>query len=278
MAVPSSPSYSIDDLIYLMARLRKPETGCPWDLKQDYRSITPSTIEEAYEVVDAIESGDLMHLREELGDLLFQVIFYSQLASEDNIWDFSAVVHGLTEKLIRRHPHVFPDGGLNSERPPGPPPEDGAIKQTWEKIKQQERHAKGKQKLLDDVPRALPAMSRAEKLQKRAAKVGFDWEDPAPVLDVVAGELTELRDAFAEKDENAVAEELGDVLFACVNLSRHLKLDAEQLLRNANQKFETRFQYIEESLAARGQSLEDSTVEEMEMLWQQAKSRTFNAE
>ncbi|WP_281388206.1 nucleoside triphosphate pyrophosphohydrolase [Teredinibacter haidensis] len=266
--------YLIDDLLYLMARLRDPKTGCPWDVKQDYLSITPSTIEEAYEVVDAIELNDLNHLKEELGDLLFQVVFYGQLAKEEGRWSFSDVVHELTAKLIRRHPHVFPDGTLQSQRGDEGELNEKQIKASWERIKEQERGEKGKKGVLDDVPRSLPALKRAEKLQKRAAKVGFDWTRTEDVMAKLQEEMGELDEVFqaGQPDESRIAEELGDVMFSCVNLARHLKLDAEQLMRHANQKFETRFNYVEEQTQKVGSSLEDATLESMETFWSQAKN------
>jgi len=273
----SQKQYIIDDLVYLMSRLRDPDTGCPWDLKQDYRSITPSTIEEAYEVVDAIERNDLEHLKEELGDCLFQVVFYAQLANEEYRWDFSDVVHGITEKLIRRHPHVFPEGTLLSRRNAGDTLDDEGIKTSWESIKQGEREEKGKTGALDDVPTALPALQRAQKLQKRAARVGFDWTEARQVLDKIHEEVAELENAFSDTgaDDRAelIAEELGDLMFSCVNLSRHLKRDAEQLLRSANSKFERRFRHVEAQLQEKGRCLEEATLEEMDDLWQHAKNR-----
>ncbi len=271
--------YIIDDLIYLMSRLRDPETGCPWDLKQDYRSITPSTIEEAYEVVDAIEQNDLGHLKEELGDLLFQVIFYAQLADEEQRWNFHDIVHELTAKLIRRHPHVFPDGSLQSRRLESDDVSDQSIKASWEAIKQQERNTKGKARTLDDVPTALPAIQRAQKLQKRAAQVDFDWQDASGVLSKLKEEVAELEREVSDISQNSdtrrnsVADELGDVMFSCVNLARHFKLDAEEVLRQANKKFETRFNYVEASLQQEGLTAAEASLEQMEKLWQEAKQR-----
>lgn len=264
--------YTMADLLYLMARLREPETGCPWDLKQDFQSITPSTIEEAYEVVDAIDRQDYGHLKEELGDLVFQAVFYSQLARERSLWQFDDVIHTLTEKLIRRHPHVFPDGTLTSRRNLGET-DQVQVKQNWETIKRQERAGKGKHGLLDDVPHALPAINRAEKLQKRAAKVGFDWPDPQGVIAKIHEEINEVQAAMAQGNEAAIADELGDVLFACVNLARHLKVSPEQALRSANHKFERRFTAVENRLSAGGLSLDDATLEEMEAAWVHVKQQ-----
>ena len=259
--------YSIDDLLYLMARLRDPQTGCPWDIKQDYSTIAPSTLEEAYEVVDAIEKQDFVHLKEELGDLLFQVIFYSQLGKEENRFDFSGVVSDLVEKLVRRHPHVFPDGSLQSKIDNRHTlPTD--VKARWEAIKQQERDAKGAQTLLADVPLNLPALSRAAKLQKRAASVGFDWVDVQGPIAKVREELEEVEEALLAGDQKAIEEELGDLFFAVVNVSRYLKIDPELALRNASQKFESRFNYIETHLK---KPLSESTIEDMTALWDEAK-------
>lgn len=263
--------YTLDDLIHLMARLRDPDTGCSWDLKQTYSSIAKSTIEEAYEVVDAIESGDAGHLKEELGDLLFQVIFYSRLGQEEAKFDFHSIVHSLTEKLIRRHPHVFPNGSLTDVVAQTAAPE--AVKASWEAIKKQERNAKGQADLLDDVPLGLPALTRAEKLQKRAASVGFDWQEPKQVLTKLQEEMTELQVALEAGDERGQKEELGDVLFTLVNLARHLDIDAETALRSANNKFSGRFRYIEQKVTADGGALKDTNVDLMERYWQEAKSR-----
>lgn len=260
--------YSTDDLLYLMARLRDPQSGCPWDIKQDYASIAPSTLEEAYEVVDAIEKQDFVHLKEELGDLLFQVIFYSQIGKEENRFEFAGVVNDLVEKLVRRHPHVFPDGTLQSKidnRHTLP----ADVKERWEAIKQQERNAKGAQGLLADVPLNLPSLSRAAKLQKRAATVGFDWVDIQGPLAKVREELIEVEEALIAEDDDAVEEELGDLFFAVVNVSRYLKIDPEQALRKASQKFEQRFNYIESHI---GKPLSDATIEEMTVLWDEAKT------
>ena len=266
--------HKLEDLLYLMARLRDPQNGCPWDLKQSYATIVPYTLEEAYEVADAIERGDFDHLREELGDLLFQVVYYAQLAREEGRFEFDAVVDGITTKLIRRHPHVFPDGDLYGEPDPAKL-EEAAVKQRWEELKAEERAAKAAEpvqlSLLDDVPNALPALSRAAKLQKRASQVGFDWADALPVVDKVREELDEVLEAMAGGDTEAQAEEVGDLLFVVVNLARKLKVDPESALRAANAKFERRFRYIETSLRDQGRTLEDSNLEEMDELWGAAK-------
>lgn len=260
--------YNISDLLYLMTRLRDPQSGCPWDIAQDYASIAPSTLEEAYEVVDAIEKGDFSHLQEELGDLLFQVIFYSQLGKEEGRFGFGDVVSTLVAKLIRRHPHVFPAGTLESkvENRAFLPAE---VKARWEAIKQEERAAKGKQGLLADVPLNLPALTRAAKLQKRAASVGFDWDSVHGPIAKVREELIEVEEALMGDSREAVAEEIGDLLFAVVNIARYLKLDSEQLLRQANQKFETRFGFME---ANAGKPLNQASLDEMNQLWDQAKA------
>ncbi len=260
--------YSVDDLLYLMARLRDPESGCPWDIKQDYASIAPSTLEEAYEVVDAIEKQDFAHLKEELGDLLFQVIFYSQLGKEEERFEFASVVSDLVAKLIRRHPHVFPDGTLQS-RVDNRNTLPGDVKTRWEAIKQQEREAKGAQGLLADVPLNLPALSRAAKLQKRAAGVGFDWDDVYGPIAKVREELLEVEAELDSGDRQALEEELGDLLFAAVNIARYMKIDPEQALRLANQKFEQRFHFIEKNVT---QSLEETSIDEMNRLWDLAKT------
>ncbi|MBA4725577.1 MAG: nucleoside triphosphate pyrophosphohydrolase [Pseudomonas sp.] len=266
--------YQLNDLLHLMARLRDPQHGCPWDLQQNYASIVPHTLEEAYEVADAIQSGDFDHLPGELGDLLFQVVYYSQLAREEGRFDFATVVDAITRKLVRRHPHVFPDGDLYGS-PELPRLDEAAIKQRWEEIKAEERAEKAaapeQLSLLDDVPSALPALSRAAKLQKRAAQVGFDWPEALPVVDKVREELGEVLEAMSENDPQAIAEELGDLLFVVVNLARHLKVDPENALRAANGKFERRFRFIEQALREAGRPIESCDLEELDALWGEAK-------
>lgn len=266
--------YQLNDLLHLMARLRDPQHGYPWDLQQNYASIVPHTLEEAYEVADAIESGDFDHLPGELGDLLFQVVYYSQLAKEEGRFDFSTVIDAITRKLIRRHPHVFPDGDLYGS-PELPRLDEAAIKQRWEEIKAEERAEKAaapeQLSLLDDVPSALPALSRAAKLQKRAAQVGFDWPEALPVVDKVREELGEVLEAMSENDPKAIAEELGDLLFVVVNLARHLKVDPENALRAANGKFERRFRFIEQALREAGRPIESCDLEALDALWGAAK-------
>lgn len=266
--------YQLDDLLHLMARLRDPQHGCPWDLRQDYASIVPHTLEEAYEVADAIAKRDFPQLRDELGDLLFQVVYYSQLGREEGRFDFAQVVDAITRKLVRRHPHVFPDDDLHGPLDL-PRLDEATIKRRWEEIKAEERAEKSaapeQLSLLDDVPAALPALSRAAKLQKRAATVGFDWADATPVVAKIQEELDEVREAMASGQAAQVAEEVGDLLFVMVNLARHLHVDAEDALRQANAKFERRFRFIEEALHAQGRAPQDASLEEMDALWDAAK-------
>lgn len=270
----NEPMYSLDDLLHLMARLRDPQYGCPWDLKQSYASIVPHTLEEAYEVADAIERGDFDHLPGELGDLLFQVVYYSQLAREEGRFEFASVVDGITRKLIRRHPHVFPTGDLYAPLDI-PRLDEEQVKERWEQIKAEERAEKAvvpqQLSLLDDVPAALPALSRATKLQKRAAQVGFDWPEPLAVVDKVREELDEVLEAMADNDSAAITDEIGDLLFAVVNLARQLKVDPETALRGANGKFDRRFRFIEQALRDNGRPVEDCTLEELDALWGEAK-------
>jgi len=268
--------YQIDDLLHLMARLRDPQYGCPWDLKQTYASIVPYTLEEAYEVADAIERADFEHLPGELGDLLFQVVYYSQLAQEEGRFEFAAVVDGITRKLIRRHPHVFVDGDLYGA-PDAARLEEAAVKQRWEELKAEERAAKAavpeQLSLLDDVPQALPALSRAVKLQKRMAQVGFDWPEALPVVDKVREELDEVLEAMSENDPQAISEEVGDLLFVVTNLARHLKVDPESALRAANAKVERRFRFIEQALREAQRPIENCTLDELDALWGEAKKQ-----
>jgi len=233
--------YNLDDLLHLMARLRDPQYGCPWDIKQTYKTIVPYTLEEAYEVADAIEQGDFEPLQGELGDLLFQVVYYSQLAREEGRFEFAGVIDSITRKLIRRHPHVFPTGDLYAPLDV-PRLSEEQVKLRWEQIKAQERAENAERpeqlSLLDDVPVALPALSRAAKLQKRAAQVGFDWPAALPVLDKVREELDEVLEAMADNDSAAIHDEISDLLFSVVNLARHLKVVPESALGGANAKFD----------------------------------------
>lgn len=252
----------IKKLLEIMAQLRNPEGGCPWDLEQNFASIVPSTLEEAYEVADAIESQDMSQLKEELGDLLFQVVFYSQLGKEEGLFDFNDIAQSMSDKLIHRHPHIFADKTLTQE---------SDIKSNWEALKAEERAAKGHASVLADVPVALPSLSRAQKLQRRAANVGFDWQDSGAVLNKLDEERQEFEEALAENDHAAIADELGDMMFCMVNLSRHLKLDAESVLRAANRKFERRFTEVEQLVESSQKNWQDHSLDELERYWQQAK-------
>ena len=267
-------SYSLDDLKSLMARLRDPQDGCPWDMKQNFASIVPHTLEEAYEVADTIERQDWEHLQGELGDLLFQVIFYARLAEEEQRFGFDDIVDTLVAKLLRRHPHVFPEGSLESRRS-ATPLDEQQIKETWEAIKAEERGEKPlhQPRVLDDIPMALPALNRAEKLQKRAARVGFDWGDVLPVLDKIEEEIAELREAIAAGDQLEMEHELGDLLFAQVNLARHMGINPETSLRYTNQKFTNRFNYIEDQVTGSGKGWQDFTLDELDHWWNEAKRK-----
>ncbi|WP_268818561.1 nucleoside triphosphate pyrophosphohydrolase [Zhongshania aliphaticivorans] len=257
---------------YLMSRLRDPETGCPWDLKQTPKSVIPYTLEEVYELVDAIEQDDPAQVRQELGDVLFQVIFYSQLASEQDTFRFSDVVNDIVEKLVRRHPHVFPDGTLESRRDVTAP-DEADIKARWEDIKKKERAQKSQYSVLDDIPLALPALTRATKLQKRAAGMGFDWTELKEVVCALREELLELEEAIHTGERTSIADEMGDVLFSAVNLSRHLGLDAETTARHACAKFERRFKFVEQRCTDMNVSekSEDAT-RQMALFWNEAKA------
>lgn len=255
---------SIEKLRWIMSELRDPETGCPWDIKQTFSTIVPHTIEEAYEVADAIEREDFSELEKELGDLLFQVIFYSQLGQEQKRFDFDSVVEAICEKLIRRHPHVFSDENLST---------DAEIKANWENEKAKERQQKNNDNhlsILADIPKNLPALSQAAKIQKRCAHVGFDWHDINDVFAKIEEEVIEVKDEL-HRDPQALAEELGDLMFAVVNLCRHAKQDPEHLLRQANQKFTKRFHGVEQQVEHSGQSFEQHTLEDLEQYWQNVK-------
>lgn len=272
-----TPSRDIARLIEIMAALRAPVTGCPWDIEQDFASIAPYTIEEAYEVADAIARGDKDDLRDELGDLLLQVVYHARMAEEDGDFAFGDVVEAITKKMIRRHPHVFGDASARGA---------GMAKGMWEGIKAEEKAEKRAARLargldpedhgkgyLDGVPLVFPALTRALKLQDKAARVGFDWGNAAPILDKIEEEIGELRQAMAAGQSADISDEFGDVLFALVNFGRHLKLDPEAALMGTNEKFRSRFHYIERSLAAQGRSLGEATLDEMEALWQEAKGK-----
>lgn len=257
-----------------MQRLRDPDTGCPWDLDQDFNSIVPSTLEECYELVQAIEEEDFEHVGEELGDVLFQVIFHAQLGKERNLFSFDTIVSSLVEKLIRRHPHVFPQG--NIEGIPDIRSSVDDVKRTWEEIKQLERNTRSQAGMLADIPLALPALSRAQKVQKRAARLNFDWRDTLSVMDKLQEELDELRQAICLREKDAIADEVGDVLFTCVNLARHLDQDAEQSLRAATRKFELRFSIMETLAAESGIDLSSLSEAQFDALWRQAKQHLID--
>lgn len=270
--------HGMDDLLTLMKVLRDAEQGCPWDLQQDWDSIVPHTLEEAYEVADAIERRAFDELPGELGDLLFQVVYYAQFGAEEQRFDFADIVDTLTTKMLRRHPHVFPEGTLASRRPPGMSADDVQTQQVnsrWEALKADERaeRAVAAPSVLDDVPRTLPALSRAAKLSKRAARVGFDWPDAKGVIAKIREELAEVEEALAEGDLSHAQEEVGDLLFAVTNLARSLKADPEQCLRATNAKFERRFRYVERELSAAQRPLSDASLDEMETHWQAAKAQ-----
>ena len=272
-----TPSRDIARLIEIMAALRAAGTGCPWDLAQNFSTIAPYTIEEAYEVADAIERRDFDDLRDELGDLLLQVVFHARMAEEARLFSFGDVVEAIAQKLVRRHPHVFGDAGrLDTE----------AVNALWDKIKAQEKAERAARRAIEPkdarerskgalagVPVALPALTRALKLQEKAGKVGFDWNDPLAVLAKIREEADEIAGELASGEARAAREEVGDLLFAVVNLARHLGADPEAALRAANEKFERRFGYIERALATAGKTPEQSTLAEMDELWDEAKGR-----
>lgn len=277
----SEPRHDIDDLLTLMAVLRDPQLGCPWDVRQRWNTIVPHTLEEAYEVADAIERQAYDELPGELGDLLFQVIFYSRLGEEEQRFDFHDVVHTLTAKMLRRHPHVFPDGSLSSRRNDvsAGQLESTQVHARWEALKDGERQARetaAQASALDDIPLALPALSRAAKLSKRAARVGFDWPDTSGVVAKLHEELGEVEEALDAGDVSHAADELGDLLFAAVNLARKLGADPEDCLRGTNRRFEQRFRYVEQALARDGLSPGDASLERMDQLWCEAKRAAKN--
>jgi ATP diphosphatase len=264
----TNPPQPIEKLIAIMVRLRDPVTGCPWDKQQDFSTVAPYTIEEAYEVADAIERDDRSALKDELGDLLFQVVFHAQMASEEASFDFNDVVDAICDKMKRRHPHIFGDEDVRSEQ---------EQTKAWETQKAAERAASGKDgsptSALDGVALPLPALMRAEKLQKRAARVGFDWPEVEPVFDKIAEEISEVREVIANgSNPDDLTDEVGDLLFACVNLARHLSVDPEVALRHGNNKFERRFRQIETNLRDEGKSPEDCSLEELENQWLAAKA------
>ena len=260
---PLAPGGGLPRLLEVMARLRDPETGCPWDIEQTWETIAPYTIEEAYEVADAIARADFDELKGELGDLLLQVVYYAQMGAEEGRFDFHDIAETIAEKMVRRHPHVFGDESRDKS----------AEQQTrdWEKIKAAERAEDGPQGALDGVALGLPALTRALKLQKRAARVGFDWDDAGAVLDKVAEEAAELREAAEGLSADAIEDEMGDLLFVLVNLGRHLNVDPEAALRRTNAKFTRRFTAIEAALREQERRPEDATLEEMDALWDAVK-------
>lgn len=258
---------NMNKLLEIMAALRDPQTGCPWDTKQSFKTIVPYTLEEAYEVADSIERGAMSELKDELGDLLFQVVFYAQMGKEQGLFEFGDIVDAINDKLVRRHPHVFADVTFENEQ---------AVHDNWEKSKAAERDqraATDNASILDGVAHALPALKRAQKLQKRAARIGFDWPGILPVLDKLDEEIAELRQAIQLDDHDAISEEVGDLIFTCVNLARHLNVDAEESLRHCNHKFETRFNHIEQQLQDENRDIHQCSMDELEALWQKAKAR-----
>lgn len=268
------PSRDISRLIEIMAALRDPDTGCPWDLEQDFASIRHYTIEEAYEVADAIERQDFAELREELGDLLLQPVFHAQMAREAGHFDIGDVIYAITEKLIRRHPHVFGDTSANNA---------SGAQASWEGIKALERAAKAARRqnaapvsALDDVPQVLPALARAEKLTKKAAKVGFDWPDFAAVMSKVEEEIAEVAEALAQNDTKATHEEIGDLLFAVANLARHAGVDAEAALRDANAKFTRRFHYVEDRCRQDGVAPAEAGLDRLDGYWNEVRTSDKN--
>jgi nucleoside triphosphate diphosphatase len=268
-----TPSRDISRLIEIIAALRTPKTGCPWDLAQNFATIAPYTLEEAYEVADAIERNNLADLKDELGDLLLQVVFHARMAEEQDAFAFGDVVQAITEKLIRRHPHVFGDEQS--------PHTAHAVEGLWERIKAQEKAARGvtyNDGALSGVPIGLPALTRALKLQAKASKVGFDWNDPRAVLRKIREEADEIEAALDSGEDEAAAAEVGDLLFAAVNLARHLRSDPEAVLRQTNQKFQRRFAEIERALAVHGKTPQDATLAEMDALWNEAKAKEQRAQ
>ncbi|WP_435952368.1 nucleoside triphosphate pyrophosphohydrolase [Dryocola sp. BD626] len=254
----------ITRLLDIMKRLRDPETGCPWDREQTFATIAPHTLEETYEVLDAISREDFVDLRGELGDLLFQVVFYAQMAQEEGRFDFEDICAAISDKLERRHPHIFGDAVANSST---------EVLERWERIKTEERAEKAQHSALDDIPAALPALMRAQKIQRRCSSVGFDWTTLGPVLDKVHEEIDEVMHEAQQAvvDEAKLEEEVGDLLFATVNLARHLGTKAETALQKANLKFERRFRQVESIIAAQGLEMTDATLDQMESAWQQVK-------
>jgi len=270
----SGDRYQLGDLLHLMARLRDPASGCPWDIEQDFASIVPSTIEELYEVVELIEAERYSELPDELGDLLFQIVFYAQLGSERELFEFADVVHAITTKLLRRHPHVFVDGDLYGAERSGPAPAKQQLSTQWQAIKAAEKAAAPAtpQPLWGDLPAGLPALAAAQKISAQVARVGFDWPDAAGPLAKVGEELAELQAELPAGNSAAIEEEYGDLLLAAVNLGRHLGLDAEQALRRANDKFRRRFGTMVESGGAADRAPESRSIEQWQERWEQVKA------
>ncbi|MGF1680795.1 nucleoside triphosphate pyrophosphohydrolase [Photobacterium minamisatsumaniensis] len=263
----NAPQPAIDQLLTIMATLRDPERGCPWDRKQSFASIVPHTLEEAYEVADAIDQQNWDDVREELGDLLFQIIFYCQLGKEQGLFDFDDVVNGLNEKLTRRHPHVFGDSQASSE---------AEISANWEAEKAKEREGKAQDSsVLANIPLAMPALVRADKIQKRCAKHGFDWDTLGPVVDKVREEIDEVLEEVIQvsPEQGRIEEEMGDLLFAVANFSRHLSVKPEMALQGANKKFERRFREVEKTVLEQGMRLDDCTLEQLDGIWDDVKLR-----
>jgi len=273
----TDPNAQLNRLLHIMARLRDPQTGCPWDLKQDFKSLVPYTIEESYEVAEAIEHGNMDEVKGELGDLLFQVVFYSQLGKEQNCFDFEQVAKAISDKMIHRHPHVFANHQYEDQE---------AFEKDWQNRKEQEKQTKQSPlkavSLMDDISQTLPAMTRAIKIQKRATQIGFDWDTTAQVVDKIKEELAELEEAMADAKaanndkhlEARIEDELGDLLCSCVNLSRKLKLDPEAVLRKNNQKFIRRFRLIEQEFKNDRDKMSAASLEELELAWQIAKQKS----
>jgi len=253
-----------EKLLEVMRKLRDPDGGCPWDVEQDFASVAPYTIEEAYEVADAIERGNMEDLRDELGDLLLQVVFHARMAEEEGLFDFEGVAKGISEKMIRRHPHVF---GSDTERA------EGKRAGSWEQIKEQERAKNNDESALAGVTKALPALKRAQKLGKRANRVGFDWPDRRGVREKIQEELDELEEAVGTRQTDSIEEEFGDLLFAVVNLARHLDIDPEKALTSANYKFERRFRDMEQQITAKNKRFRDFKLESLDKFWRAAKRR-----
>ena len=254
---------SLHDLTDLMAALRNPQSGCPWDIRQTHQSISAYTLEETYELLHAIESGDSDHLREELGDLLFHIVFHARIAQENQQFDINDVIEGIVDKMTRRHPHVFEPDRDNQM-------DDDALKAQWEQQKSTDK--KTSKRVLDEVAQKLPAMMRAQKLQNVAAEYAFDWPDVAPVLDKIEEEIAEIREAIHGGEPSHIQDELGDLLFACVNLARHLNIEAESALRQSNEKFIRRFDYVVDQMQQAGIEFSPQQLDQMEHFWQQSKT------